>query len=148
MKRVKRLARSLEVARDRELRGLRSVQLLQEDIERRKQSLEQLQQYGDEYRLVLSSGAGSRISSRNLTQTGAFLANLEAAIEQQSGQIGKLREAYQQHQRYWVQQRSKRAALDKYVGRLQKEVDRSRQRSEQRAMDDYPRLIKGIDRGD
>ena len=148
MKRVKRLARSLEVARDRELRGQRSVELLREDMERRERTLDQLQRYGDEYRLALSPRTGTRISARTLAQTGAFLASVETAIQQQSEQIGELRETYQQHKRCWDQQRRKRAALDKYVSRVRNEVQRDQQRGEQRAMDDYPRLIKGIGAGD
>ena len=145
MKKVKRLARSLEVARDRELRGQRSVKLLREDIDRRKQTLEQLQRYGDEYRLALSPQMGTRISPRTLVQTGAFLAKLDVTIQQQTEQIGQLKETFQQHEQSWALQRRKRAALDRYVSRVNEEALRKRHRSEQRAMDDYPRLIEGFD---
>lgn len=140
--------RSLEVARDRELRGQRLLLRLEADMARRMQALEQLREYGREYRSTLSPAAGSTLSTHTLVRTSAFLTHLDEAIEKQLRQICQLRDSYEQEKLRWDEQRRSRAALDKYVSRVQREVRQKQMLADIRAMDDHPRRHRGFDSED
>jgi len=145
MKKTKALLRSLEVARDRELRAWRSVQQLEADLARQSQKLEQLRGYGSEYRAALCPQAGTVLPIHAVMRTSAFLSHLDKVIFKQTEQIEQLKEAYEKEKQCWQEQRRNHAALDKYVSRLKRQTVQRELRSEIRAMDDYPRSRNGFE---
>lgn len=136
MKKIKLLALGLDAASSRELRARQTVALVQNQIDSRQQTLEQLDRYGKEYRATLIPGAGTPVSARMMKQTQAFLGSLEIAMTQQVEEIERLREASQHHRECWDRERRHKAVLEKMIQRLELETRRGEEQAEQRALDD------------
>ena len=135
-KRSERLDPVRKVAGMDEQDASRELAHSQQVLAEQEGRLEQLRNYRDEYRRMLSGGGGQAVDPRRLRDQRAFLARLDEVIDQQEQVVQKSLEQYEQQRSGWVEARSRVNALGQAADRYRRDEQRQADRREQREQDD------------
>lgn len=142
-KRSERLEPVRKVAGRDEQDASRELARSQQVLAEQESRLEQLRNYRDEYRRMLSGGGGQAVDPRRLRDQRAFLARLDEVIEQQEQVVRKSQEQYEQQRSGWIDARSRVNALGQAADRYRRDEQRSADRREQREQDDLAQKDNG-----
>ncbi len=136
MTRLKRLQTVEGVMGDKAERAAREFGRVQEQLQQEQQRLEQLQQFRAEYHGRLIGDASEPMDAFRLRDFNAFILRIDAAIEQQRGQIREVEQKLEHARAQWNEERTRADALGKVVDQERRTEARREQKREQSQADE------------
>lgn len=128
----------IKVERDREDKAARVLQMAEGNVQQQKQKLSSLQQYRLDYvRQIQQSGKQGGVDARNYHQHLQFVGKLDKAIQQQMNIISQARMVVDQRRRQWLEQQTRRKAVDVLIEKKQAEAAITANRREQSMLDEF-----------
>ncbi|WP_218353220.1 flagellar export protein FliJ [Alteromonas lipotrueiana] len=128
----------IKVERDREDKAARALQMAEGNVQQQKQKLSSLQQYRLDYvRQIQQSGKQGGVDARNYHQHLQFVGKLDKAIQQQMNIISQARMVVDQRRRQWLEQQTRRKAVDMLIEKKQAEAAITANRREQSMLDEF-----------
>lgn len=134
MKRIKRMAKLVELAQTELEDAAQIFQSLQAQFQAERAQQEQLQVYLKEYLTQQTSGKGT--SLYQLKTTNAFMDKLNKAIQQQQIKMDQLEESIERARAQWIEKRSREQALVKLTEKMEKDYARKLDKQEQKLVDE------------
>lgn len=125
------------VAETRESRAAEYMKTCEQQLQELEQKLKLLTDYRDEYVQGCSINQGSRMDVIQLQNFRSFIARIDQAVAQQKQVVDEARGRYEQAHQAWLSSRSRSRAVDKVMDRLQKEEQRTDERLQQKANDEF-----------
>ena len=132
----KRLKPVQQVAATRERNAARTMGQARQHLAQEEAKLAQLKQYHQEYLGRFQKAASRGMSASQLQEYRAFLAKLDAAIQQQEEVVAASQANHTSHKDNWKQKHTRTQALGKVVERYRREERRVEDRSEQKENDE------------
>ncbi|MDN3518284.1 flagellar export protein FliJ [Aquisalimonas lutea] len=136
MSRLKRLETVEGVMDDKAERAAREFGEAQQQLDNERQRLEQLQQFRAEYQGRLTGDGGATMDAFRLRDFNAFIARIDAAIEQQNEQIRAAERQFQRAREHWEHERTRAEAMGKVVARERDAEQRQERKREQTQADE------------
>jgi flagellar protein FliJ len=140
-----RLQTVLEVAARRLEVATVELQKLRGRLQQAQDKLSQLQGYRAEYEATLAASLSRGLPADRLRDFQAFLAKLARAIEAQSTEVARCRQAWQEEHQRWLRLRSREQALQVLRTRHEHGEALRDARIEQKEQDEFA-LRRGRDR--
>ncbi len=133
----KRLKPVQQVAANREMNAARTMGQARMHLVQEEAKLAQLKQYHQEYLERFQRVAAQGMSVTQLQEYRAFLAKLDAAIQQQQKVVDASQANHTTRKDDWRQKHTRTQALGKVVERYQREERKAADRSEQKLNDEH-----------
>jgi flagellar FliJ protein len=127
----------LELAQRRLEAATTQLQKLGVQRQEAEAKLGQLQGFQAEYRASRQQGLAQGMEPDRLRDFDAFLAKLERAIELQTGEIERVRQAWEAGHRRWLELRAREQALGVLARRHAAMLARLETRNEQKQQDEF-----------
>jgi len=134
----------VELSADRVEAAERKLQSLDADRRLARDKLAQVEAYRVEYRERLRDCLQQGMNVVQMRDYQSFLARLDAACAQQTGEVEVREAAYLAGQREWLEQRRRKQAFDALATRHLKAENVRENRSEQRRQDDHAQTMLRI----
>lgn len=131
-----KIEQAADVARLSKQQSQRAFSTSRAQHQDKLERLEQLLQYKEDYEAELGVRARAGMDASQLCDYRAFLARLNAAIEQQRGELSQARENLDATQSHWMAKAQRSQALDQLVDERQRERSRARDKAEQKRADE------------
>lgn len=136
MTRSDRLKPVARVSASREEKAARELVEAQQGLEAQMNQLEQLTAYRDEYRAAFQNGAAQGITGARLQSYRQFLAQLDAALEQQRRTVEAAQRVCQSRQQHWIAARGDSRRVEEVVAQARAAERAAEDRREQARSDE------------
>ncbi|CAM3940421.1 flagellar export protein FliJ [Pseudoalteromonas byunsanensis] len=102
-----------------------------------QQKLAGLNDFRLEYSQQLHLKAKQGLTSSGLIQYQAFIKKIEDAMQQQAKTVNTAKQVVEQRKKLWLAQQVKAKAIEKLIEKKQLELQKKRDRSEQKLLDEF-----------
>lgn len=142
MTRSKRMKPVSDISATRERDAVRNLAQVQRELAEQQQRLAELMRYRDEYAQRFALDLSTGLDAIMVQDYRAFLARLNAGIDQQKHLILSIEERCEQQRAQWLETRTRMKVIEKVIGRYQQQEKRDEQRKEQKETDEYSQRNK------
>jgi len=132
----RKIEKAATAARVSEQKSLQVFSAGRKSHREKRAQLEQLLQYKADYETSLAERGSEGMEAGRLRDYRAFLAKLNAAIEQQQRELAEVEGELQSKQAHWIASTKRTRALDQLVDERQREELRVRDKAEQKRADE------------
>ena len=122
--------------REKEKKCAQALQIAQQHEQMHKQKLSSLEQYRLDYLRQTQSKAAGGVEAQSFNQHLSFIGKLDKACEEQTKVHSQALLVADQRKRLWLQQQSKRKAVDLLLEKKAKLKQVKENRAEQQALDE------------
>lgn len=131
------LEKVLSIEVKREEQALQQWQLAQRHWQAQQQKLASLQSYRLEYLKKLQGGSQQGVAISTYQQLLSFMGTLDNACAQQSGVVTQAQRVSEQRRQQWVQQQTKRKAIEVLLQQRVEAAQVQARRVEQKQQDEW-----------
>ncbi len=142
MKRSKRLQVVLDLAERRKKEADKILGEAQGRVSQGEQTLEQLQNYYNEYVNSFYTAGASGVSLGQIQNHQAFMQKLQAAIEQQRRAIQMDKAQLERAREHWQAAYGRHKAMDSLVEKAKAEEQVQQEKQQQKVLDERSQLIR------
>lgn len=131
-----KIEKAATAARVSEQKSLQAFSADRKSHREKRAQLEQLLQYKADYETALAERGSEGMEASRLRDYRAFLAKLNAAIDQQQRELAEAEGELRSKQAQWIDSTKRTRALDQLVDERQREELRVRDKAEQKRADE------------